>query len=99
MIAAELPVQADDTAAASKIAVILERVTDPEARSKVLAIGSRIAAMESAGYQVSTPVRVRPRTQYVFAEWHLLVKNAGFRCVLSFFINEAFEPTPKARRK
>lgn len=97
MITAELPL--DLQASVGKAAVILEHVTDPEARSKVLALDRRISAMESAGYQVSAPVRVRPRTQYVFAEWHLLVRSTGFRCVLSFFVNEAFEPTPKARRK
>jgi hypothetical protein len=92
----ELPL---DESITGIVAPMLERVADPEAHQWVLAIGQRLADMASIGYEIGTPSRVRTATPYIFAKWHVPVRHAGFRCVLSFFINEAFEPTPKARRK
>jgi hypothetical protein len=94
----ELPL---DESIAGIVAPMLVRVADPEARQWVLAIGHRLADMASIGYEIGTPACACPGTPYIFAKWHVPVRHAGVRCVLSFFINETAEPTHanKSRKK
>lgn len=74
------------------IAAMLERAADPESRDRILALGKQIATMQKQGYEIGTPAKVRSPTNFTYAEWHIPVKHAGARCVLSFFINETNEP-------
>lgn len=74
------------------VAAMLERTADPASRSRILALGKHIAAMQKQGYEIGTPAKVRSPTKFSYAEWHIPVKHAGVRCVLSFFLNETIEP-------
>jgi hypothetical protein len=87
----ELPPQ--DESSSSFVAPMLARVADDAARWGVLAIGRRLADLARSGYEIGPPARVRPATPYTFAQWHVPVRHAGARCVLSFFIHEIIEPT------
>ncbi|WP_136419948.1 hypothetical protein [Herbaspirillum sp. ST 5-3] len=92
MIATELPLDLPDGGATlGKVAPILARVTDLEARSRVLALDRTLTDMAHHGYEIGTPAKARQATLYTYAEWHISIKHAGVRCVLSFFVNEFIE--------
>lgn len=101
MIATELPLDLPEGGETlGKVAPILARVTDLEARSRVLALDRALSDMVHHGYEVGTPAKVRQPTLYTYAEWHIPIKHAGARCVLSFFVNEFIEvPHGQHKRK